>query len=177
MCRGGLPHPPLNRRHKRRVVVGWEARRPRLCRPAARPPVGGDHHYLHCQLLVLVRPAYGGSKRATGGGDRGPGCSKPPPEVGRLNFLQGLQGRGQWRGEGGGGWAGRGGGGGGFRWPGFGGVRQMAYPLFTGPQRGSSPRPTPSLCGGSKLGRQGARGMELTLLTPPMHPPLPQWPL
>ena len=33
----------------------------------------------------------------------------------------------------------------------------MARPRFTGPQRGSSPRPAPSLCGGLDLGRQGPR--------------------
>ena len=41
---------------------------------------------------------------------------------------------------------------------GEGGGRQKACPRFNGPQRGSGPRPAPSLCGGLDLGRQGGVG-------------------
>ena len=75
------------------------------------------------------------------GGDRvGPGYTKPPPEVGRLNFLQACRAEGNGGGRVAG--AGRGVGGGGlgrFLWPshgGGGGGRQKPTPDLLVPNRG-----------------------------------------
>ena len=77
----------------------------------------------------------------------GPSYTKPPPEVGRLNFLQACRARGQWGGGGrrllGGAWGGGGGAFGGLVARGGGGGKRPAPNLLVpnkGPAHGLHPR-------------------------------------